>query len=193
MTQATSVLTVVLQAMSALVGGYLDSSRSPSAGVWWLVALRFGVGIGVGGQLTSGYSLMVEIVGPAQRALFGGLTWVIWVALLCSNSLIAWVVDSQYQQYHRDHPHDDSTVGSWRATCLATALPLLPPLHAWLPESPRAAPRRGGSTNHAQRSAMAAAGAGAGAGRRRRRRRQRQQRRHALRETNVPQRAQWHG
>ena len=52
----------VAKAMAALliVCQLLSAAASQ---VWWLAVLRFGTGVGVGGQLSSAYNLLVEQVG----------------------------------------------------------------------------------------------------------------------------------
>ena len=56
----------VAKAMAALliVCQLLSAAASQ---VWWLAVLRFGTGVGVGGQLSSAYNLLVEQVGAARR------------------------------------------------------------------------------------------------------------------------------
>lgn len=124
--KALSFVIFVPQVLTAFAGN-----------VWWLVFLRFVVGIGVGGQLSSAYNLLMEQVSAQRRSLFAGLVWVIWVAVVCLNCLIAWVVDKQYAQHDGNGPVGH--MQSWRYSCLVMSVPLLLsiPGHWYLRESPR--------------------------------------------------------
>jgi putative MFS transporter len=93
---------------------------------WWLVALRFLTGLGVGGTLPVDYAMMAEFLPASRRGRWLVILEGFWAVGTVAVALAAWAA------------HAAGAEAPWRVVFLVTGLPALIGifLRLWIPESP---------------------------------------------------------